>query len=401
MRPPTRRPGPRTSRPRARRRPPSGCSSRRPTPPPPRPHPRRRRGRATAPVGEPASTADRASEEAAEETVPATTDGDEPTRARRGRGSRSGRSTRAAQDDAEQADDLDRTDTSGEARDADDLRESDDAGEEGAGEGRRRRRRGGKGRGRGRGSADGDTDESSADEGADRQPDTGPRDGQSADDADEADDEGGGTRRRRRRRRSGSSAEGDDPPGTVTRVRESRRERDEPQSVKGSTRLEAKKQRRREGREAGRRRTIITEAEFLARRESVERVMVVREREGRTQIGVLEDDVLVEHYVSRETNVSMAGNVYLGRVQNVLPSMEAAFVDIGKGRNAVLYAGEVNWDAAGLEGNQPQADRERPEVGRLRARAGDQGPDRPQGRPADQPDLAPRAATSSTCPRAR
>ena len=138
----------------------------------------------------------------------------------------------------------------------------------------------------------------------------------------------------------------------MTSVRESRR--DEPQSVKGSTRLEAKKQRRREGREAGRRRTIITEAEFLARRESVERVMVVREREGRTQIGVLEDDVLVEHYVSRETNVSMAGNVYLGRVQNVLPSMEAAFVDIGKGRNAVLYAGEVNWDAAGLESNQPK-----------------------------------------------
>ena len=148
----------------------------------------------------------------------------------------------------------------------------------------------------------------------------------------------------------------------MTRVREPRKDRDEVTSVKGSTRLEAKKQRRREGREAGRRRTIITEAEFLARRESVERVMVVRNKEDRTQIGVLEDDVLVEHYVSRESNVSMAGNVYLGRVQNVLPSMEAAFVDIGKGRNAVLYAGEVNWDAAG-PGEQPgQADRERPEA---------------------------------------
>ncbi len=133
-------------------------------------------------------------------------------------------------------------------------------------------------------------------------------------------------------------------------MREPRSQRDEPTAVKGSTRLEAKKQRRREGREAGRRRTIITEAEFLARRESVERVMVVRGRGDRTQIGVLEDGVLVEHYVSRETTASMAGNVYLGRVQNVLPSMEAAFVDIGKGRNAVLYAGEVNWDAAGLEG---------------------------------------------------
>jgi ribonuclease E len=138
-------------------------------------------------------------------------------------------------------------------------------------------------------------------------------------------------------------------------VRESRsRGGDDVTSLKGSTRLEAKKQRRREGREAGRRRApILTEAEFLARRESVERVMVVRQHGDRTQIAVLEDDVLVEHYVTRGTSGSMVGNVYLGRVQNVLPSMEAAFVDIGRGRNAVLYAGEVNWDAAGLEG-QPK-----------------------------------------------
>src|SRR5699024_1361840 len=80
---------------------------------------------------------------------------------------------------------------------------------------------------------------------------------------------------------------------------------------------------------------------------------VVRAQDGRTQIAVLEDDVLVEHYVARKSQTSMVGNVYLGRVQNVLPSMEAAFVDLGKGRNAVLYAGEVNWDAAGLEG-QPR-----------------------------------------------
>ncbi len=140
----------------------------------------------------------------------------------------------------------------------------------------------------------------------------------------------------------------------VTRVREARAVRDEVVGVRGSTRLEAKKQRRREGREAGRRRQVITEAEFLARRESVERVMVVRNAQGRTQIGVLEDGVLVEHYVSRETNASMAGNIYLGKVQNVLPSMEAAFVDIGRGRNAVLYAGEVNWDAAGMEAGAPK-----------------------------------------------
>ena len=122
-------------------------------------------------------------------------------------------------------------------------------------------------------------------------------------------------------------------------------------AIKGSTRLEAKRQRRREGRESGRRRPpIITESEFLARREAVERVMVVRQHGDRTQIAVLEDGVLVEHYVDKASHQSYVGNVYLGKVQNVLPSMEAAFVDIGKGRNAVLYAGEVNFDASGLEG---------------------------------------------------
>lgn len=227
------------------------------------------------------------------------------------------------------------------------------------GRARRRRNRGGKGR-RGRGGAEGEeTTESEQDTSAEAE---AAGTAEEAEGAGEGAEEGEGTSRRRtrRRRRSGSANEAEEAPGVVTKVREPRepreprKERDEPTSLKGSTRLEAKKQRRREGREAGRRRTIITEAEFLARRESVERTMVVRNREGRTQIGVLEDGVLVEHYVSRETNASMAGNVYLGRVQNVLPSMEAAFVDIGKGRNAVLYAGEVNWDAAGLENNQPK-----------------------------------------------
>ncbi|AQY01897.1 Rne/Rng family ribonuclease [Microbacterium foliorum] len=164
--------------------------------------------------------------------------------------------------------------------------------------------------------------------------------------------------RRGRRRRGGS----DD-----VEQREPREQRDEPRqprqrvveyitepkAIKGSTRLEAKKQRRRDGRDAGRRRPVVTEAEFLARRESVDRKMVVRSKNGRTQIGVLEDGVLVEHYVARNQDASLIGNVYLGRVQNVLPSMEAAFVDIGRGRNAVLYSGEVDWD--GVEtGNQPR-----------------------------------------------
>ncbi|WP_374231418.1 Rne/Rng family ribonuclease, partial [Frigoribacterium faeni] len=127
----------------------------------------------------------------------------------------------------------------------------------------------------------------------------------------------------------------------------------EPQRIKGSTRLEAKKQRRRDGRDAGRRRTVITEAEFLARRESVDRKMIVRSSGDRIEIGVMEDGTLAEHYVAKAQNVSLIGNVYLGRVQNVLPSMEAAFVDIGRGRNAVLYSGEVDWDSLS-NGNQPR-----------------------------------------------
>ena len=138
-------------------------------------------------------------------------------------------------------------------------------------------------------------------------------------------------------------------------MRRQRSAEDEITSISGSTRLEAKKQRRRDGREAGRRRApIVSEAEFLARREAVDRVMVIRQREELTQIAVLEDKVLVEHYVSRESQTSIIGNVYLGRVQNVLPSMEAAFIDIGKGRNAVLYAGEVNWSSLGHRDGQPR-----------------------------------------------
>ena len=156
----------------------------------------------------------------------------------------------------------------------------------------------------------------------------------------------GSSRRRNRRRGEGRDDEqsGRERPVEVIT---------EPQRIKGSTRLEAKKQRRRDGREAGRRRPVVTEAEFLARRESVDREMIVRSKNGRIQIGVLEDKILAEHYVARSQDASLIGNVYLGRVQNVLPSMEAAFVDIGRGRNAVLYSGEVDWDAVET-GNQPR-----------------------------------------------
>ena len=163
-------------------------------------------------------------------------------------------------------------------------------------------------------------------------------------------------RRRSRSRRGGEGRDEASEPAESTPPQPRRRAVElitEPQRIKGSTRLEAKKQRRRDGREAGRRRAVVTEAEFLARRESVDRVMIVRSKNGRIQIAVLEDNVLVEHYVARNQDASLIGNVYLGRVQNVLPSMEAAFVDIGRGRNAVLYSGEVDWDAVET-GNQPR-----------------------------------------------
>jgi ribonuclease E len=232
--------------------------------------------------------------------------------------------------------------------------------------GGRRRRRNTRSRSRSRGDAaaayDSDTDAAGGtedgatdDSGADADPD-GELGGDGGDGT-LGDASASGRRRRRKRRRGSVEVDvlaPDDPPDTVVHVREPHNPADDVRSIKGSTRLEAKKQRRREGRESGRRRPpVITESEFLARRESVERAMIVRQRGDRTQIAVLEDGVLVEHYVNRTTHQSYVGNVYLGKVQNVLPSMEAAFVDIGKGRNAVLYAGEVNFDASGLEG-QPK-----------------------------------------------
>ncbi len=184
-------------------------------------------------------------------------------------------------------------------------------------------------------------------------------DAQRDDSGDQGSESGSSARRRNRRRGGGGQAsDGDDAPSQGERPGRQPRQRaveliTEPQRIKGSTRLEAKKQRRRDGREAGRRRTVVTEAEFLARREAVDRDMIVRSKNGRVQIAVLEDNVLVEHYVARSQESSLIGNVYLGRVQNVLPSMEAAFVDIGRGRNAVLYSGEVDWDAVET-GNQPR-----------------------------------------------
>ena len=216
----------------------------------------------------------------------------------------------------------------------------------------RRRRRGG--RGRRKPGADVATNEDSTEE-------TG----------EEAVDSDGTTHRRRRRRRAAGDAEGvtpgevidEDGVVTVVKVREvrerparpARTERPDRNDRRGGRRDRNDRGARSEYREPYRKRsTVITDGEFLARRENVDREMLVRQIADRTQIAVIEDGVMVEHYVNRNSNVSYVGNVYLGRVQNVLPSMEAAFVDIGKGRNAVLYAGEVNWDAAGISESEPR-----------------------------------------------
>ncbi|PJM73588.1 ribonuclease E/G [Bifidobacterium primatium] len=169
-------------------------------------------------------------------------------------------------------------------------------------------------------------------------------------DREEDEDDGTVTRRRRRRRGSKGETEQQEP-----QIRRSRKQQyiDEITDIEGSTRLEAKKQRRRDNRRDRSRQSTLLEQDFLARRENVNRLMVVREKEKHTQISVIEDSILVEHYVSDIQEVSTVGNIYLGRVQNVLPSMEAAFVDIGQPRNGVLYAGEVNWDTTRLEG-QPR-----------------------------------------------
>ena len=278
-------------------------------------------------------------------------------------------------------------DDDNDADDTDDPADADsddptDAGEgEGEGEGddnaprRRRRRRGGRRRRRGADSEDGaDTDSDGEDSDESDDSDDSDENGESTDDDDTEGDAGDGatatsSRRRRRRRRRGedTGAETEEGVDVVVKVREPRTTRtrtssesaaDQITGIEGSTRMEAKRQRRREGRAAGRRRApILSEAEFLARREAVDRQMLIRQADDYTQIAVMEDGVLVEHYVDRASSASLIGNVYLGRVQNVLPSMEAAFIDIGRGRNAVLYAGEVDWETFGVTGDDRKVEK--------------------------------------------
>jgi ribonuclease E len=155
-------------------------------------------------------------------------------------------------------------------------------------------------------------------------------------------------RRRRRRRRSVATSAGATPEAASTPVvaAPAQEKAAEPVAAKGRAAAAAPGTRTR-GRERDRRRPTT-----LRRRRALEvvperrtdKTMLITEHDERVRIAVLEGQELMEHYVTRVGARSMVGNVYLGRVQNVLPGMEAAFVDIGRGRNAVLYAGEVAYD---------------------------------------------------------
>ncbi len=136
-----------------------------------------------------------------------------------------------------------------------------------------------------------------------------------------------------------------------------------PEAAKPAAADKSKNKSRRGGRRGGRNRrrtggaesTVAgSDAELIERRRGKERngkavgryMMCVQVRPDFTQVAMLEGRSLIEHYVSRpaDDETQIHGNIYLGRVQNVLPGMEAAFVDIGTQKNAVLYRGDVQFD---------------------------------------------------------
>jgi ribonuclease E len=90
--------------------------------------------------------------------------------------------------------------------------------------------------------------------------------------------------------------------------------------------------------------------EIIEPPETARKQMLVRRSPSQTQIVVLEGPVLVEHYVAKTDRQSIVGNVYLGKVRNVLPGMEAAFIDFGEGKNGVVYAGDINYSEHDLKG---------------------------------------------------
>jgi ribonuclease E len=229
----------------------------------------------------------------------------------------------------------------------------------------RRRSRGGRGRGRG-GAGRSTTGTSDAAARLDAGDDEAPKDSTAETQREDALPDTGeteakptGTRSRSRRGRRGSGATkkaaavASTEPETkeAAKPARSRSRSVEEQVAAGGPTRGLRSTRSRTGRVGGGRR----------RREDViippritDKVMVITEHGDRDQIAVLEENALVQHYVTRTGARSMVGNVYLARVQNVLPGMEAAFLDIGRGRNGVLYAGEVNYSPEDLEGPAPR-----------------------------------------------
>src|SRR5688572_25593593 len=261
-------------------------------------------------------------------------------RGRGGRGRGGGRTT--TRDDA--------TVEAAEARPARTRTDPDDGAEDG-----RPRRQGG----RGRSAAEKEPEQSPESQRDDAQPDGA---GIAAASGEETDVTDAPKRRRRRggrgRKRSGA-ADGTEAPARPERPARQEQERQErsersrgPKTLEeqvasgGPTRgLRSRTLRGRSGRRQ--RAPQIVPPRFT------DQLMVITEHGERGEIAVLEENTLVQPYVTRRGSHSMVGNVYLGRIQNVLPRMEAAFVDIGRGRNGVLYAGEVNYSPEDLEGGRP------------------------------------------------
>ena len=156
----------------------------------------------------------------------------------------------------------------------------------------------------------------------------------------------------RRRRRSGQGSQGQKKDAAAPKAQQ--------QSASNNGQQSSRSRRRRSGQSgAGE-----LSAEVMEQRRGRERngkplgryLMCVQVRDGMTQVAVLEGRNLIEHYVSRPADdvSQIHGNIYLGRVQNVLPGMEAAFVDIATPKNAVLYRGDVQYDAEDIDDGSGQ-----------------------------------------------
>jgi Ribonuclease G/E len=251
-------------------------------------------------------------------------------------------------------------------------------GDDGAGAARRRRRRGRRGRGRGRGRGGADAGDDAVDDGltagTSERIDAATSDDEAAEDEEHGAGAAGRSGRRSRRRSAGGRGRGErtgaDRTGTDRPAEDRGAARDddaggdaldddddedvEKAIARSGTRVAAKRGRRATnggngGRRSAQRPGGVPEEVRRAILEGPPRTMLVTAKQDRTQIAVLEDRTVVEHYVTRKQDVTFVGNIYMARVQNVLPGMEAAFLDIGKGRNGVLYAGEVLYDELDLE----------------------------------------------------